>query len=457
MEHQIIKMPSLGEDVSHGAVVDIRVKPGGRVNSGDILLEVETDKVVVEVPADADGEIIEILVSEGDKVSKGIDIIRLKAISVEVVKETAKEPVKTPEKVAETVAASEPSSATKAEPAAKVEDNSTTVEENIQKAETLAPMPVTNEDDGDSEGYVKAGPSVRRMSRELGVDLGNVEGTGTRSRIKKDDVKDFIRSTMQGGATVANNPVGATVKSKPMPDLSEFGEVRKIEATGMQTATAENMLYSWSTIPHAWLTESIDITELEKSRKKFVSKVKSSGGAFTITVLLAKAIAKVMAELPIFNAAYDDINGEIIYREYFDIGVAIDTEKGLVVPTLRGVDKKSLTEIAVEFTELTMRTKRRKITLKDLSGGGFTLSNLKGMSVSGIFPIINWPQTAILGVADSKWTPVLQGTPEDGEFVPRLMMPVTIGFDHRIINGGDAAKFLKILKETLQDPMAMLI
>lgn len=461
MEHQIIKMPSLGEDVSHGAVVDIRVTAGGRVNKGDILLEVETDKVVVEVPADTEGEVVEILVTEGEKVSKGVDIIRLRAVSSQTTAETAKEPAKEVVKE-EKASIVEPKAPKAEEKQAPVSMQTTSIEENIQKAEvSVSPVP-TGEEDIPEEGYVKAGPSVRRMSRELGVDLTQVNGTGTRSAIQKDDVKDYVRTVMQGGpanmgAVVANNPVGSQRAKKPMPDLSEFGEVRKVETTGIQNATAENMLHSWSTIPHAWLTEKIDITDLEKSRKKFVSKVKSAGGAFTITVILAKAIAKVMRELPIFNAAYDDINGEIIYREYFDIGVAIDTEKGLVVPTLRGVDKKSLTEIAIEFTELTMRTKKRKITAKDLAGGGFTLSNLKGMSVSGIFPIINWPQTAILGVADSEWAPVLQGTPEEGIFEPRLIMPVTIGFDHRIINGGDAAKFLKMLKENLQDPMALLI
>ncbi|MCY7296487.1 dihydrolipoamide acetyltransferase family protein [Alteromonas sp. a30] len=464
MDHKIIKMPSLGEDVSHGAVVDIRVTLGGKVKSGDILLEVETDKVVVEVPADTDGEVIDILVSEGDKVSQGVEILHLKAHVENPAPEADKAPaveaapaVKTETDDVEAKKPLQQDKSAVAPPVAEVA-NTGSVADNHRRAESDVSESVES-------GPLKAGPSVRRMSRELGVDLSHVEGSGTRNSIQKADVKDYVRSVMQlqsaqiqgqSGVIQANN-AGAARHVKPMPDLDAFGPVTRVATTGMQTATAENMVHSWSTIPHAWLQERIDITDLEKSRKKFVSKVKSAGGSFTITVLLAKAIAKVMKEIPIFNAAYDEINGEIIYRDYFDIGVAIDTEKGLVVPTLREVDKKSLTEIAVEFTELTMRTKRRKITAKDLSGAGFTLSNLKGMSVSGIFPIINWPQTGILGVADTEWVPVLEGDPENGKFVPRLIMPVTIGFDHRVINGGDAARFLKILKETLQDPMAMLI
>jgi len=478
VEQHVIKMPSLGEDVSQGTVVNIRVAAGSRVKAGDILLEVETDKVVVEVPADTDGVVAEMLLKEGEKVGEGAEILRLNVgAAAETVTDkspaeakAAKVPEKVPEAVAETVSEKVPEKAP--EPAT----TTASLQENIEKAEAVAESiqqpastAATDESDNSKEGaekYVKAGPAVRRMSRELGVDLNQVNGTGDRNSIQKEDVTDYVRDVLKnasaaatGGATAINNTgTMKGVSAKPMPDLSQFGDINAVDATGIQTATANNMVHSWSTVPHAWLQERIDITELEASRKKFVSKVKSSGGAFTITVLLVKAIARVMKEIPIFNAAYDDINGKIIYRNYYDIGVAIDTEKGLVVPTLRGVDQKSLTDIAIDFTELTMRTKKRKITAKDLTGAGFTLSNLKGMSVSGIFPIINWPQTAILGVADSEWVQVLQGNdPSKDPFEPRLIMPVTIGFDHRIINGGDAARFLKMLKETLQDPMAMLL
>lgn len=481
MEQHVIKMPSLGEDVSQGTVVNIRVAADSRVKAGDILLEVETDKVVVEVPADTDGVVAEMLLKEGEKVGEGAEILRLTVgAAAETVidkspaeSKTAKAPEKAPEKVPETVAETVAEKAQEKSP--EPATTTASLQENIEKAEAVAEsiqQPASNvaTDETDNkqgaEKYVKAGPAVRRMSRELGVDLNQVSGTGDRNSIQKEDVTDYVRDVLKnasaaatGGATAINNTgTMKGVSAKPMPDLSQFGDINAVDATGIQTATANNMVHSWSTVPHAWLQERIDITELEASRKKFVSKVKSSGGAFTITVLLVKAIARVMKEIPIFNAAYDDINGKIIYRNYYDIGVAIDTEKGLVVPTLRGVDQKSLTDIAIDFTELTMRTKKRKITAKDLAGAGFTLSNLKGMSVSGIFPIINWPQTAILGVADSEWVQVLQGNdPSKDPFEPRLIMPVTIGFDHRIINGGDAARFLKMLKETLQDPMAMLL
>lgn len=480
MEQHVIKMPSLGEDVSQGTVVNIRVAADSRVKAGDILLEVETDKVVVEVPADTDGVVAEMLLKEGEKVGEGAEILRLNVgAAAETVTDKspaeAKAPEKVPEAVTETVSEKVPEKAP--EPAQNPEPATATasLQENIEKAEAVAesiqqPASTAATDESDNkqgaEKYVKAGPAVRRMSRELGVDLNQVNGTGDRNSIQKEDVTDYVRDVLKnasaaaaGGVTAINNTgTMKGVSAKPMPDLSQFGDINAVDATGIQTATANNMVHSWSTVPHAWLQERIDITDLEASRKKFVSKVKSSGGAFTITVLLVKAIARVMKEIPIFNAAYDDINGKIIYRNYYDIGVAIDTEKGLVVPTLRGVDQKSLTDIAIDFTELTMRTKKRKITAKDLAGAGFTLSNLKGMSVSGIFPIINWPQTAILGVADSEWVQVLQGNdPSKDPFEPRLIMPVTIGFDHRIINGGDAARFLKMLKETLQDPMAMLL
>lgn len=474
MEQHVIKMPSLGEDVSQGTVVNIRVSAGSNVKAGDILLEVETDKVVVEVPADSNGVVAEMLLKEGQKVGEGAEILRFKTgAAAEASTETEGKTATAKPPVPENAPAKVEKADLVGSETAQAAVDTASLEENIEKAEAVAesmPQPVSEPAPSgtppSNDGYIKAGPAVRRMSRELGVDLNQVNGTGDRNSIKKEDIKDHVREALQnasavatGGAAAVNNASQrAGISAKPMPDLSQYGDINVVQATAIQTATANNMVHSWSTVPHAWLQERIDITDLEASRKKFVSKVKSSGGAFTITVLLVKAIARVMKEIPIFNAAYDDINGQIIYRNYCDIGVAIDTEKGLVVPTLRSVDKKSLTDIAIDFTELTMRTKKRKITAKDLSGGGFTLSNLKGMSVSGIFPIINWPQTAILGVADSDWVQVLRGNdPTKDAFEPRLIMPVTIGFDHRIINGGDAARFLKMLKETLQDPMAMLL
>lgn len=424
-------LPALGEGDVEGTVASINASVGDVLDAGSTVMEVETDKVVVEVPLANGGVIEEFLVASGDKVRGGQTIGHYRLLA----KENRNSEAQT--NGPETVDSQQPESVTPVKP------------------KLGQPVPIStqtamsvSQPNADFGSTVSAGPSVRRLAREIGVDLPLVTGTGLRGRITKSDVRSFAKQKIQ----LSQQAVTTNVP-RPLPDFSEFGQIRRETMKGIQTATADNMSHCWSQIPHAWLQEKIDVTELEAMRQKHKARVKSAGGSLTLTAIMVKALAKALQEYPVFNSAFDAETCEIVYRDYIDIGVAVDTDRGLVVPSLRSADTKSLTDIAVELGTLAQRAKDRKLGAKDLTGAGFTLSNLGGMGLSGIFPIVNWPQVAILGVAASTWEPILK----DGEFVPRLMMPVTLGFDHRVINGADGARFLGLLKELLEDTFTMML
>ena len=256
------------------------------------------------------------------------------------------------------------------------------------------------------------------------------------------DVKDYAKQLNQSRSN--GTPGFAPIK---LPDFAKWGTIRKETMTGIAQATSKNMTTAWSNIPHAWLQEKADITDLEKKRQVYKAKVKEQGGSLTITAILVKVIAKALEEYPIFNASIDTANKEVIFKEYIHIGVAIDTEKGLVVPKIENANQKNITQIAQELGDLSQRARNKKLTADDLLGATFTISNLGGIGTTSIFPIVNHPQAAILGLAASKKEAVWI----EERFQPRLLMPMTIGFDHRIINGADAARFLQYIKQLLED------
>ncbi len=426
-----LTLPEFGDADQQATIVSVAVSLGDKVSKNDTLLELETDKAMMEVPCEHSGTITAIHFSEGDSVKSGASYMELSA-------DESADKVDNPK-------------------LDKIETDSPT----IDPTPTLAPAetsgqslskPALSNDafsgQASNKGLAKAGPGARRLSRELGLDLSVIPGTGNRGTIVKADIKNYVRqSNVQQGQ--APSPAAA----RELPDFSKFGEVRREALSPIAQATSRNMQQAWATIPHAWLQEKIDITDLEAWRQDNKRAVKDQGGSLTITVLIAKAAANAMNKFPLMNSSFDEVTNELVYKDYIDLGIAVDTDKGLVVPVLRGVDQKGLIQLSIELSELAEKAHSRKLKPNDMQGGGLTISNLGGLGLTSIFPIVNWPQVAILGVAASETVPRFQ----NGEFVPRQQLTLTLGFDHRVINGADGARFLVYFKQLLEDPRLMLL
>lgn len=425
-----LQLPSLGEGVASAAVARILVKAGERVAAGQPLIEVETDKVTVEVPADAGGIVEAIHFGVGDEIPAGAVYATLSEAEGEAVA-----PLPAEEK-----AEAEPPAAPQAAEAPPA------------PMPTEAPSPAAPEipDFPRRQGkIVPAGPVSRRMARELGVEIADVQGSGYRGRISAADVQAHVRRLLSERPAQA----GALPSRPPLPDIAGFGPVQRRPLSRIGQVTAANMQRSWSEIPHAWLQEEADITDLEAARQRHKGRVAEAGGSLTLTALLVRALAGALAAFPLFNSVLDGEKNEVIERGYIHIGVAMDTERGLLVPVLRDVGQKSLRQIAQELATLTGKARQNRLAPEDLQGAGFTLSNLGGMGLTGITPIVNWPQAAILGVAAGRELPRYV----NGKLRPRLLLPLTLGFDHRMINGADGARFLAHLRETLEDPFLLAL
>jgi pyruvate dehydrogenase E2 component (dihydrolipoamide acetyltransferase) len=422
-----LTIPELGDSGTTGIVLSLLVEPGSTVSVGDNILEVETDKVVMEVPSEQDGIIDNFLINIGDKVEMGTEF----ALLTFTEKENEKENGQKKQEI--------------------VNEEKKEVIANINKQTPV--LPSKTKSVSPSSVLVSAGPSVRRLARQLGIDLADVVGCGVRGRISRNDVKAFTKEKMK---TLTISDQGSTLAQKPLPDFSTFGETRREPASRIQQVTAENMSHSCQRIPHAWIQQEIDITDLEKARKRHKDQIKAQGGSLTITAILTKLLAQLINEFPVFSTAYDENNCELIIRDYRHIGVAVDTPRGLVVPVIKDVATKSVVDIAQDLTQISVKARDGKLKPSDMQGSVMTISNLGGLGVTGIMPVINWPEAAILGVTAAQWLPRLPqlngASPEQSSFVPRLIMNVSLGFDHRIINGADAARFLGRLKSYCEDP-----
>jgi pyruvate dehydrogenase E2 component (dihydrolipoamide acetyltransferase) len=433
MTKRNLQVPSLGEGVTKAAVAGVLVGVGDTVKSGQPLLEVETDKVTVEIPAEAGGTVDAIHVAVGDSVQAGAIFLTITLADAASAPPT-------------------PSAPPKAEPAAAI---LAPVAQAAPAAAQPAPSALPGAPEIPSFSHpegrrIPASPLSRRMARELGVEIGEVEGSGFRGRISVQDVKSHVRRQMESGP---QSKQAAALLHPPLPDIAAFGPVQRQPLSRIGQVTSANMQRSWSQIPHAWLQDEVDITDLEAARQRYKAKVAQSGGSLTLTAILVKALASALAEFPLFNAVLDAEANEVVYREYVNVGVAMDTERGLLVPVVRNVGGKSLLRIAQELAELTGKARQNRLGMDDLQGAGFTLSNLGGMGLTGITPVVNWPQVAILGVAAGRELPSYV----DGQLLPRLILPLTLGFDHRLINGADGARFLLHLHETLADPFLLAL
>ena len=426
-----IKIPDIG-DFDSVEVIEIAVSVGDSVETEDTLITVESDKASMDIPSPKVGEIKEIKVNIGDKVSEGTPIISL-LISEEGVKKDNQVSKETEE----------------------VEEKETPKIEKSENRIAPPPPPKTPETSqlvGQSNSAkAHASPSVRRFARELGVDLGLVYGTGPKNRILKEDVKAFTKSIMSGEKL--SNKGAFTTPEIPPVDFSKFGEVEQKPLTRIRRLTGQTLHRSWITIPHVTQFDEADITELEEFRKSKLKSAEKEGVKLTLVTFLIKAVVVALQKFPEFNSSIEPSGENLIIKKYFHIGVAVNTKNGLLVPVLKDVDKKGLFEIATEITELSNKAREGKISPKDLQGGCFTISSLGGIGGLHFAPIINAPEVAILGVSRAAMKPVY----ENGIFEPRLILPFALSYDHRVIDGVAGAQFTQFLSTILTDIRHILL
>jgi pyruvate dehydrogenase E2 component (dihydrolipoamide acetyltransferase) len=291
---------------------------------------------------------------------------------------------------------------------------------------------------------------VRRFAREIGIDIHKVNGTGPGGRISIDDVKVFAKSINEQ-ISKSGGTYSLGVQPESLPDFSKWGDVERKTMSNIRRKTAEHLSYAWSSIPHVTQYDKADITDLEVLRKKFAKQAEAAGGKLTVTVILLKIIASALKKFPELNASVDMSNKEIIYKNYINIGIAVDTDRGLLVPVIRDVDKKNIIELAAELAEISEKARDKKLSLDEMQGGNFSISNLGGIGGTYFTPIINSPEAAILGVSRGSKEAVLI----DNEFVPRLMLPLSLSYDHRIIDGADAARFIRWVSQALENPFLL--
>ena len=416
-------LPDLGENIESGDVIRILVDVGDRLAEDQTVIELETDKAVIEVPSSIDGTITEILVQQGDTIAVGQPILAVEtaAAAAPVAEEAPPAPVPV----------EEPAPTPMPQAVAPV-------------VEEAPPEPaLTSTDDP-----VPAAPSTRRLAREIGVDIAQVQGTGPGGRISIDDVKAHSKKLHAARATGT-----APAAAAPLPDFSQWGAVERQPVTKVREITAERLAQAWATIPQVTQFDKADMTSLEKWRAAYGKKAEAAGGKLTPTAILIKVLGIALKVFPQFNASIDMAQREVVYKRYFHIGIAVDTPHGLLVPVVRDVDQKNIIELAVELSELAQKTRERKIGPADMQGGSMTISNVGTMGGTAFTPIVNPPEVAILGVARSQVEP----TYIDGQLQPRTLLPLSLSYDHRLIDGADGARFLRWVCTALEDPFIALL
>lgn len=462
-------LPELGENIDSADVVEVLVSVGDQVKVDDPILEIETDKATFEVPSTVNGVIKELMVEAGESAKVGQVVMVVEetdsASSTESddapKDDSDSEPAQ--QKTAESGSQEESEGESESEPSSEKEPEkretgvalSEAPTEQRGKVDLSAPAESAAEEpssNGISSGpreLVPAAPSTRRLAREIGVDINQVKGTGPQGRISIDDVKNHAKSLLGGAgapAAPAAAPAQATAPAVKLPDFSKFGEVRREKMSNVRRATANQMHLNWSTIPMVTQFDKADITDLEKLRKSLNQK--SSGAKITVTAILLKVLASALKKFPQFNASIDMQNEEVVYKDYFNVGVAVDTDRGLLVPVVRGVDGKNVRELANDLDEIAEKARGKKIRPEDFQGSCMTISNLGGIGGTGFTPIVNSPEVAILGVSRASMEPVYR----DDTFYARLIMPLCVSYDHRLIDGADAARFLRWVCQALENP-----
>jgi pyruvate dehydrogenase E2 component (dihydrolipoamide acetyltransferase) len=433
-------LPELGENIAAGDVLRVLVKAGDVLTKDQPVLELETDKATIEVPSSVAGQIKEIKVKAGDKVTVGQAIL-----SVEGGEGAAAAPATAPAKIAEPAAPAQPSAPSEA-PRAVSADR----EKVVDFSRGVRPASTDPVSDGPA---APAAPSVRRMARELGVDIGEVAGTGDEGRISIEDVKAHAKRlvTMAKSAPATGAVPGALPAGEPLPDFSRWGLIERQPMRGVRRKTAEHLGAVWISVPLVTQYDAADISGFEEVRKRHAKQTGESGAPLTVTALAIKIVAAALRKFPQFNVSLDMAAEEIIVKKYVHIGVAVDTDRGLLVPVIRDADSKSLLQVSSEVSELAAKARNRKLTLDEMQGATFSISNLGGIGGTNFTPLVNAPEVGILGISRARMEQVFR----DGQFSARLMMPLALSYDHRAVDGADGARFLRWVAEVFEQPFLL--
>jgi pyruvate dehydrogenase E2 component (dihydrolipoamide acetyltransferase) len=447
------KLPELGENISQGDLVRLMIAPGTKVSEGQPVMELETDKAVVEVPSSVSGVVKEIQVKEGEKIKVGQVIFTLEGGASAQAETTRARNAPVEHVSGQHGARLAFQAAIRAE--GKTEEQALPPDQPRLAAPVFSmPVQLGKVAGTEHRQAIPAAPHVRRFAREVGVDIYEVKGTGPGGRISEDDVKGYAKALLSAAATAAQAPPRAGHFAQPqLPDFAKWGKVERVSMRGVRRKTAEHLAEAWNTIPHVTQHDRADITELEQLRARFAPKAEEAGGKMTVTAIALKVCAAALKVFPQFNASIDIENEEIVYKQYINIGVAADTDRGLLVPVIRDVDKKNIVELAVELSQLSKKARDKKLTPADMEGGTFTITNLGGIGGVGFTPIVNHPEVAILGLSRSRMEPEWI----NGKFEPRLILPLSLSYDHRLIDGADAARFLRWIAEAFEQPFLLSV
>jgi len=447
------RLQELGENISQGDLVRLMIAPGAKVSEGQPVMELETDKAVVEVPSSVTGIVNEVKVKEGEKIKVGQVIFTLQGAGSSQAEMTRPQSQPVEHVSGQHGARLAFQAAIRAE--GKTEEQALPPDQPMPRPAAFSmPIQLGKVAGTEHREAVPAAPHTRRLARELGVDIYEVKGTGPGGRISEDDVKAHAKAALTAIASAAQAPPRAGHFIAPkLPDFAKWGKIERVSMRGVRRKTAEHLAESWNTIPHVTQHDRADITELEHLRARFAPKAEQAGGKMTVTAIALKVCAAALKVFPQFNATIDMEQEEIIYKQYIHIGVAADTDRGLLVPVIRDVDKKNIVELAVELSQISQKARDKKITVADMEGGTFTITNLGGIGGTAFTPIVNHPEVAILGLSRSRMEPEWIG----GKFEPRLILPLSLSYDHRLIDGADAARFLRWVAEAFEQPFLLSV
>lgn len=474
------KLPDLGEGLHEAEILNVLVKEGDQVKEDQPIFEVETDKAVATIDAPCTGKVLKIMVKVGEIAKVGNVIITFDTAGGAA---TAVESQAPAQKAAPANAAASASSAP-SKAAAAAPEREAAVSGNGRNYNTVVAVAV-------ADGPVAAAPATRRLAREMGVDIKMIQGSGPAGRILKEDIRAFaegVPGSVRGAATAAPSGAGKTAAGKPsaapaapggrhnaparrdessepftpmpmslspfdMPDFSKYGPVERVPLRSLRRKIATNMAQSWTHVPHVTSFDEIDITDIEKYRARHEKSVSERGGKLTLTVLALKAIVSGLKLYPQFNSSLDEATSEIVYKHFYNIGIAVATDRGLIVPVIKDVDKKSIVELSVELAEIAQKTREGKIEVDRLQGGTFTVTNIGAIGGTGMVPMVNYPECAILGMARAAEKPAVY----EGQICIRTLLNVALSFDHRIADGAEAAYFVRHIRECLSDPFKLMM
>jgi pyruvate dehydrogenase E2 component (dihydrolipoamide acetyltransferase) len=440
-------LPSIGEGVNQADVAEVLVKTGDVIAADQIVAELETEKAVVELRCPHAGKVSAVHIKAGDTMAVGAKVLTIESTSDAAVEEQAAAPNSPP-----APSKAEAGSSKSASPA---KSTATAVK---AAAQEIIVAPPGENGNGTGRAPAPAAPSTRRLARELGVDLHEIRGTGPGGRITQEDVQGYVRNRLKGISVPASRaassgmPVLGSIAPPPLPDFGRFGVIERQAMSKIARVTAENLTVSWTVIPHVTQHDRADITDLEQARKRFVEGLGKKGPKVTMTAIVIKALSTCLQAFPKFNSSLDPLTNEIVIKRYYNIGCAVDTEYGLVVPVVKDCHQKSIIQIASDVNELAEKARDKKLSIDSMQGATCTVTNLGGIGGVGFTPIVNYPEVCILGMSRSQSELRLR----DGKVEERMMLPLSLSYDHRVINGADAARFLVAMCNMLSDPFQLL-